>query len=97
MNLSRHILIMLLRAYRTCVSPLLTAIFGPLGFGCRFQPTCSQYALDAVRTHGALNGTALTIRRLCRCHPWGGSGEDPVPPKVVTNVPAHLNCSRHGS
>lgn len=46
---------------------------------CRFTPTCSTYAADAVDTHGALRGSWLTLRRLLRCHPWGGSGWDPVP------------------
>jgi putative membrane protein insertion efficiency factor len=46
---------------------------------CRFQPTCSTYALDAVQTHGTLRGGVLAVRRIGRCHPWGGSGWDPVP------------------
>jgi uncharacterized protein len=47
---------------------------------CRYLPTCSSYALDALETHGAARGAWLTTRRLCRCHPWGGQGWDPVPP-----------------
>jgi hypothetical protein len=46
---------------------------------CRFVPSCSNYALDALEAHGAVRGSTLTIRRLCRCHPWGGHGWDPVP------------------
>jgi putative membrane protein insertion efficiency factor len=46
---------------------------------CRYVPTCSNYALDALEQHGALRGSALTVRRLLRCHPWGGHGWDPVP------------------
>jgi uncharacterized protein len=46
---------------------------------CRFVPSCSYYALDALEAHGALRGSALTVRRLLRCHPWGGHGLDPVP------------------
>jgi uncharacterized protein len=46
---------------------------------CRFVPSCSNYALDALEQHGALRGSALTVRRLFRCHPWGGHGWDPVP------------------
>ena len=46
---------------------------------CRFTPTCSQYALEALQKHGPLRGTWLALRRLLRCHPWGGSGYDPVP------------------
>ena len=58
--------------YRHTVSPLL-------GMPCRFQPTCSEYATEALRTHGAFKGSWLVIRRISRCHPWGGSGFDPVP------------------
>ncbi|WP_083930343.1 membrane protein insertion efficiency factor YidD [Chitiniphilus shinanonensis] len=63
---------MLVKLYRYTVSPLL----GPR---CRFTPTCSQYAVEAFAKYGACRGGWLTIRRLCRCHPWGGSGPDPVP------------------
>ncbi len=62
----------LILAYRYCVSPAL----GPR---CRYLPTCSEYGLEAIRRHGAPRGAWLTLRRLCRCHPWGGSGHDPVP------------------
>jgi putative membrane protein insertion efficiency factor len=65
-------LIMGVRAYRWTVSPWL----GP---ACRFEPTCSHYALEAIERHGAASGGWLAIRRLCRCHPIGGSGYDPVP------------------
>lgn len=58
--------------YRGAISPLLPK-------SCRFTPTCSQYALEALRRHGPFKGTALTVKRLLRCHPWGGSGYDPVP------------------
>ncbi|WP_366657760.1 membrane protein insertion efficiency factor YidD [Fodinicurvata sp. EGI_FJ10296] len=50
-----------------------------LGNACRFRPTCSEYALEAVGRHGALRGGSLAVRRLCQCHPWGSSGFDPVP------------------
>lgn len=62
----------LVLVYRYTLSPLL----GPR---CRYLPTCSDYALEALRRHGALRGGWLCARRLCRCHPWGGSGHDPVP------------------
>ncbi|MXW91430.1 MAG: membrane protein insertion efficiency factor YidD [Rhodospirillaceae bacterium] len=52
-----------------------------LGRQCRFAPTCSEYAADAVRSHGALRGGWLGLKRIGRCHPWGGSGYDPVPPR----------------
>jgi len=69
-----------IRAYQVTLSPALTFLFG--GAGCRFTPTCSAYALDALREHGAVAGSVLTAKRLCRCHPWGGCGHDPVPPRV---------------
>lgn len=65
-------LIVLVRFYQTCISPLTPP-------ACRFTPTCSQYALEALRKYGPLKGLWLTVRRLSRCHPWGGSGYDPVP------------------
>ncbi len=72
----RHIaalpLILLVRFYQLCISPLTPP-------SCRFTPTCSQYALEALRKHGLFKGSYLTVKRLLRCHPWGGSGYDPVP------------------
>ncbi len=65
--------------YRRTLSPLLPAVFGP-GCGCRFHPTCSQYAAEAVRTHGTLAGGWLALRRLLKCHPLHAGGFDPVPP-----------------
>jgi putative membrane protein insertion efficiency factor len=59
-------------AYRYLVSPLLRP-------RCRYLPTCSEYALEAVARHGPLRGGWLGLRRVCRCHPWGGAGFDPVP------------------
>jgi uncharacterized protein len=81
-NPVQHILILLVRLYRCTLSPAKTFIFGPLG-GCRFEPSCSQYALDALKIHGAMSGSWLAIKRVCRCHPYGGCGHDPVPPKEV--------------
>jgi putative membrane protein insertion efficiency factor len=65
--------IWLIRAYQSCVSPLLPP-------NCRFTPSCSTYAIEALRVHGLLRGGGLTIWRLLRCTPWGGRGYDPVPP-----------------
>lgn len=67
-----RVLLGLVRVYRLALSPLLPA-------SCRFEPSCSRYAEDALRTHGALRGSWLTMRRLLRCRPGGGSGYDPVP------------------
>lgn len=69
---------LLIRSYQTCISPLLATLTGPNG-GCRFQPTCSQYFLVAAETHGVWRGSWLGVKRLLRCHPWGGQGFDPVP------------------
>jgi putative membrane protein insertion efficiency factor len=57
---------------------------------CRFDPTCSQYAIDAIEGHGGLRGTFFTVRRIIRCHPWGGQGYDPVPTLVHE---AEVQCS----
>ena len=65
-------LLALIRVYQLCISPLL----GP---NCRYLPTCSCYAREAIERHGACLGTWLALKRLARCHPWGGSGHDPVP------------------
>ena len=78
MNPAKYILVALVRAYRWGISPAKVFFFGP-GAQCRYTPTCSEYALQAVETHGALAGSWLAARRLCRCHPWGGCGYDPVP------------------
>lgn len=58
--------------YRLCISPMFPA-------SCRFTPTCSQYAIQALKKHGIIKGSILTIKRISRCNPWGGSGYDPVP------------------
>jgi uncharacterized protein len=79
LNAAQCILIGTLKCYRWVVSPVFDAVFTPMGFGCRFLPTCSQYALEAVRRYGAGRGSVLAIKRVCRCHPWGGCGCDPVP------------------
>jgi uncharacterized protein len=70
----RSIAIFLIRGYQLLLSPVL-------GNNCRFHPTCSEYAMEAIRAHGVLRGGWLTVRRIGRCHPWGGAGHDPVPPR----------------
>jgi uncharacterized protein len=67
--------LILLWLYRFALSPLLHALFGP---ACRFEPSCSRFAADAIRDHGLGRGAAMTFKRLARCHPWGGYGYDPV-------------------
>ncbi|MBM3439590.1 MAG: membrane protein insertion efficiency factor YidD [Bacteroidetes bacterium] len=65
--------VVLIRFYQYVISPMI----GPK---CRYTPTCSSYGIEALRTHGAVKGLWLTAKRVARCHPWGGSGYDPVPP-----------------
>ncbi|MBU6994940.1 membrane protein insertion efficiency factor YidD [Ferrovum myxofaciens] len=62
----------LIRSYQLCLSPFL-------GRSCRFYPTCSQYAHDAILRHGSVHGIGLAAKRLCKCHPWNPGGYDPVP------------------
>ena len=71
-HLMAMILVLPIRFYQICISPLL----GP---SCRFTPTCSEYAKQAILKHGPIKGLGLAIWRLLRCNPWGGSGYDPVP------------------
>ncbi len=68
----KHVLIWLLRGYRFAISPLYGQV-------CRYHPTCSGYALEAVTRYGALRGGWLALRRIGRCHPWAAGGYDPVP------------------
>ncbi len=79
----RHVAVFLIRLYQWTVSPLL----GPR---CRFYPSCSHYALEAVQRFGALRGGFLALRRLLRCHPWQPGGFDPVPQRVGEPL-----CARH--
>ena len=67
-----RLLVMLVRGYQVAISPLLPP-------SCRYSPTCSQYAIEALRRHGALKGSWLALRRLGRCHPFRPGGYDPVP------------------
>lgn len=81
------IMIGLVKVYQYTISPLMAA-------NCRYQPTCSAYAIEALRTHGPLRGGWLTVRRLGRCHPFGGFGYDPVPTLGQTN---HSCCTAHAA
>lgn len=75
----RAVLIGAVRGYRLLLSPWL-------GNACRFEPTCSQYAIEALQRHGALAGSALTAARLARCHPWCAGGCDPVPDRPFSRL-----------
>lgn len=82
MSLLGHVLRFLIRVYQYAISPY----FPPT---CRYMPTCSAYALEAIETHGALKGTWLAVRRFSRCHPLGGWGYDPVPPAEASQHTCH--------
>jgi len=71
-------LLILIRGYQLIISPLL-------GSNCRFMPTCSEYAMESLRSYGLIKGCYLTIKRIGKCHPWGGHGYDPIPTKKVEN------------
>lgn len=80
MTLPAEIAVGIVRAYQWTIRPVI-------GANCRFWPSCSDYAIEAFRTHGALRGGALTTRRILRCNPWHEGGVDPVP--------AHRHATRH--
>lgn len=69
----KKLLLLLVRVYQVALSPFI-------GRSCRFHPSCSHYAAEAIRVHGAAKGTALTAKRICKCNPWHPGGYDPVPP-----------------
>lgn len=75
----KHLLVFLVKAYRLLLSP-------SLGSSCRFEPTCSLYAIGSLQQHGAVGGTYLTLRRLVRCHPWCDGGHDPVPSRLFGSL-----------
>ena len=79
-RLPSAVAIALIRVYQRAVSPALPVVFGP-SCGCRFSPSCSHYAADAVREHGVLGGGWLAVRRLAKCTPLHPGGFDPVPPR----------------
>jgi len=90
----KYLIYLLIRIYQWVVSPVIHTIVGPSG-GCRFTPSCSQYFLEAAMKHGAIRGSWLGVKRICRCNPRGGYGHDPVPERLPKNgeMPASENES----
>ena len=84
----KTLLLALLRAYKLGISPVL-------GQNCRFYPSCSDYAAEAIREHGAAKGSMLAARRLCKCHPWHPGGLDPVPKKSADPAAATTHGCGH--
>ena len=78
-QLFQWILIGIVKIYQVTLSPFL-------GSNCRHSPTCSHYTIEAIQVHGPLKGSWLGAKRIARCHPWGTSGFDPVPPKKIKNT-----------
>ncbi len=78
------------RAYRLIFSPWV-------GFNCRYHPTCSAYAMEALKNHGGIKGSWLAAKRIARCHPWGGAGHDPVPPSAIKSERGSHDPSARGS
>ena len=73
-NLTSKFLISIIRFYQIFISPLI-------GNNCRYHPTCSEYFIESLKIHGPIKGTILGVKRISKCHPWGGKGFDPVPEK----------------
>jgi hypothetical protein len=94
-NIAQHFLISAVSLYRWTLSPAQAVLFGPLG-RCRFSPSCSAYTLEAIQVHGALAGSWLGLKRICRCHPWGDCGHDPVPLVDFKSQISNLKFIRHG-
>jgi uncharacterized protein len=86
----KYPLLALIKVYQWVVSPML----GPT---CRFYPSCSRYAFEAIATHGAVKGCYLAARRLLRCHPWNPGGLDPVPPRKGTSGTGDASARTHTS
>lgn len=81
-----HVLAVPVRLYRLVLSPVLPP-------ACRFEPSCSAYAMEALQRHGAWPGLGFTVHRLSRCHPWGSSGHDPVPVAGPDSPSSHVPAS----
>ena len=84
------LLISIVRFYQLAISPWTPA-------ACRYTPTCSSYAIEAIDAHGASRGGWLALRRIGRCHPWGGHGYDPVPPAIGSDSAADASVSGEGT
>lgn len=91
LSLPAHSLRLLIRVYQLALSPLFAG-------SCRYRPSCSEYASEAIARFGAVKGAYLMVARLLRCHPWGGSGLDPVPDEFPGHAPLRLSSKtcRHG-
>jgi len=81
LDVPKSVLIVVIRLYQLTLPPARIFLFGPAA-GCRFTPSCSRYAMEAVREHGAIAGSRLAVKRICRCHPLRAAGHDPVPAKT---------------
>jgi len=92
LNAAQHVVLRAIRGYQLLFSPMYSG-------SCRFLPSCSAYAFEAVERHGVLRGGALAVRRLMRCHPFGGHGHDPVPafapPELRRGRPANAPTDQH--
>lgn len=90
MTVVRRLLILPIRLYKLCLSPFLPP-------SCRFYPSCSTYAIQAIETHGPVRGLWLATRRILRCHPGSSGGFDPVPAPTVNRTATHADAQeRHG-
>ena len=85
MNPINWLLIKIIRFYQLFLSPLL-------GKNCRYEPTCSHYSIEALKTHGVFKGFYLSLKRILSCHPWGGHGYDPIPPKIRKESRTRHQC-----
>jgi uncharacterized protein len=95
-----HFLVFFVRVYQVVIRPVLLAVtvvfVGPdMGPRCRYFPSCSEYAVTALRTHGSIRGLGLSVRRVLRCHPWAPGGVDPVPPPRSTKSAPPRGASVH--
>lgn len=93
MTIFKWLLRGMIRIYQLILAPAVHSIV-PIQGGCRFHPSCSAYAREAVERYGFFSGGRLMLKRLCRCHPWGGSGVDPVPDRLPGSRPSLIKTQR---